>query len=83
MTDPVLPDRDLLPRARGAFLKALGAYRAAFRDVPHTFPLGPDQLAPLAPAMWRAVARGRPLTDAEVAQVLGRSPPVPWNVGVQ
>jgi hypothetical protein len=70
-------------RAREPFFVALDDYRAAFNDVPHTFPLGPDQLDPLAPAMWRAVSRGQPLSAAEVAEALGRSPPVPWNVGVQ
>jgi hypothetical protein len=83
MTDPLLPDSDLPPRDRGAFLEALDEYRAAFQDVPHTFPLGPDQLDPLAPAMRQAVARGRPLSAAEVATVLDRPPPVPWNMGVQ
>jgi hypothetical protein len=77
------PDSDLLPRDGDAFLEALPAYRAVFRDAPDTFPLGPVLLDALAPAMREAIARGQKLTAAEVRAALDLPPPVPWHVGVR
>ncbi len=54
--------------------REVGHYRARFGETPHTL-VAPEHWPALVRAMRTAIARGRPLTDAETWKAIGVPPP--------